>query len=361
MQLRQAVSRSIRILVVLAVIGEFGVRSCEWLFIEGDVGSLASHLVLQEDYFHFRPGTRVVQPERYGDIHYTFNRLGFRGPNPRSDGEVRRILFLGDSVTFGLGVDDDKTFPRRIEEALNQRRPGKPHHEAISLSVFSYAPYHELRALQDVGLGLDPDLIVPQLYMNDFYRGHGRFERSAPPPPISVRLQAGFRLLRDRSALYRRLRQLMKGGAYLVVHDLRRRFFVNSLNDAEAKAKLALFREISDDDDFESFAMIRKLRDLAVDRDLDILVVLTPNEVQLYRRDFDGINTRVRDFCERNRISFYDPLKTFRSSQNRNELFHDGLHLSELGNQAMAEFLVPAILDRLDRPASIPPLTNSQG
>src|SRR5262245_20596186 len=51
------------------------------------------------------------------DVRYTTNDRGLRGPWPQagnsSTGE-RRYVFVGDSFTFGLGVNDNDTFVRSI-------------------------------------------------------------------------------------------------------------------------------------------------------------------------------------------------------------------------------------------------------
>ena len=53
-----------------------------------------------------------------------------RGAEPRN-GSHPRILALGDSQTFGLGVADDETSPARLDEQL--ARDGRPH-AALSLA-----------------------------------------------------------------------------------------------------------------------------------------------------------------------------------------------------------------------------------
>jgi lysophospholipase L1-like esterase len=52
------------------------------------------------------------------DVHYTTNSQGLRGSWP-VDGEPResaRFAFVGDSFTFGLGVNDDETFVQRLSK-----------------------------------------------------------------------------------------------------------------------------------------------------------------------------------------------------------------------------------------------------
>src|SRR5687768_7053724 len=47
---------------------------------------------------------------------------GYRVPrrNPERASDCRRLLAIGDSFTFGVGVDAETAFPLRLEEALAQ-------------------------------------------------------------------------------------------------------------------------------------------------------------------------------------------------------------------------------------------------
>ena len=93
------------------------------------------------------------------------NSRGLRGPEiPRKKGDFR-ILALGDSTTFGLGVDDDQTWPAALERALREktRRP----FEVINAGVPGYTAFQGLCYLRDRGLSLDPDLVLATFGFND--------------------------------------------------------------------------------------------------------------------------------------------------------------------------------------------------
>jgi len=339
--------RIFEIALVLFIVGEVGVRVVEAFFMDGEVASLANHLVFEDGYFTLPPNTTIVQPERQGDRYYTTNRLGYRDQDRGPKGDKKRVLFLGDSITFGLGVQDDETIPRRVEALLNEGAQGDGRYETINLGLFSYSPAHQVPVLRDIGLPLEPDLIVVQIYMNDFYLGQEGSKTKEGPEPLSRRLRAAYRVLLDRSALYRRLRQARDGAIYALVHDLRREYFLDTINAAEAQNKLALL-ESHPDEDFEAFAGLIGVRDMAAEAGIPLFVVLTPQEAQLYRDDFDGINQRLRAFHERNGIDFYDALETLRASDERTKVIQDGSHFGPLGTRVMAEFLLPKISERLE-------------
>src|SRR4051794_39884304 len=70
-----------------------------------------------------RPGLRgVVGNWAEFTTHVRINQLGIRGPEigPRRPG-VRRVLVLGDSFTFGAGVEEAETFPAQLAAELTRR------------------------------------------------------------------------------------------------------------------------------------------------------------------------------------------------------------------------------------------------
>src|SRR5262249_46530387 len=96
------------------------------------------------------------------------NAKGWRGPEipyERTLGTVR-ILFLGDSVTFGDRLEnDDDTLPAQIGAALSIRL-GR-HVETINTGVSGYSPWQEAKVLKNEGLKYAPDLVVLTFVLND--------------------------------------------------------------------------------------------------------------------------------------------------------------------------------------------------
>lgn len=96
------------------------------------------------------------------------NALGFREPRlpgPKPAATVR-IVALGDSFTQGYGVEEDESFPSRLEEILQVHDPSH-HYEVINLGVPGTCPLDYLRHLVDVGLAYDPDVVLVGLMGND--------------------------------------------------------------------------------------------------------------------------------------------------------------------------------------------------
>jgi len=98
-------------------------------------------------------------------FHVTTDELGCRGAavaHPKPDG-VRRMMFLGDSVTFGWGVSDEETFVHLVEEHLSERGSW----ETINTGHMGYDTVQELGAFDEVAAHYEPDAVVLVYVDND--------------------------------------------------------------------------------------------------------------------------------------------------------------------------------------------------
>ena len=96
------------------------------------------------------------------------NAFGLRGPElqqKKAPGEFR-ILFLGDSVTFGYGLEYDEIYVTRIGDLLSHRIPGS-NVVCLNAGVGGYTTWQELDYLRTEGFALDPDLVIVGYCFND--------------------------------------------------------------------------------------------------------------------------------------------------------------------------------------------------
>jgi len=122
--------------------------------------------------YQYDPEVRYVPlPNQKGwidDGFATTNESGFRGPNPatpKPHGLVR-VVAVGDSVTFGFGVNDDDTFCVQAERLLRSRHSGA-NVEFVNLAVPGYDTRQEVTLLGRHVARLSPDVVLVGFYSND--------------------------------------------------------------------------------------------------------------------------------------------------------------------------------------------------
>jgi len=130
-------------------------------------------------FWTLRPGVREKRIEgTLGDYPVDFtvstNEAGYRSPPLRAEGTFR-VIALGNSCTFGVGVADDETWPRLLEKEM--RRFHGADAEVLNAGVPGYTAYQGLRWLAARGLALRPDLVLLCFGFNDAATWASRTDR----------------------------------------------------------------------------------------------------------------------------------------------------------------------------------------
>lgn len=112
------------------------------------------------------PGYRGAHMEHDAAVPTTTNQEGFRGPewDPARAGAALRVLALGDSCTFGRGVEDGDTWPAQLEARLRARGLDAA---AWNAGVMGYDTVAEARLLRRLGPRVRPQVVVVMWLPND--------------------------------------------------------------------------------------------------------------------------------------------------------------------------------------------------
>jgi lysophospholipase L1-like esterase len=97
---------------------------------------------------------------------YRINRDGIRDRDydvTKPKGTFR-IAAVGDSVTFGLGLKLEDTWPKQLERELQKTNPSV---EVINFGVMGYNTPQEAERIQDKVLKYSPDLMIIDYSLND--------------------------------------------------------------------------------------------------------------------------------------------------------------------------------------------------
>src|SRR5207344_2701442 len=91
--------------------------------------------------------------------------LGLRGPEvtAKRPGELR-ILALGDSFTYGYGVQDAETYPAVLEALLRERGHDV---SVLNAGVPGYSTDQSYAYFLGAGLDLEPDVVIVGIHCSD--------------------------------------------------------------------------------------------------------------------------------------------------------------------------------------------------
>ncbi len=136
------------------------------------------------------PGSVSFAETSEYNVTYRINGDGMRDDEVRPKEEYdMRILMLGDSFTFGQGVNKEETFSDVLEKKLNA---SGIHADVLNAGVVSYSPILEYVYLREKGLQYDPDIVIVNFDMSDVYddKEYGKLavldaegDVEAVPPP----------------------------------------------------------------------------------------------------------------------------------------------------------------------------------
>jgi lysophospholipase L1-like esterase len=112
-------------------------------------------------FWRYRP-SRVIDGKFIRPGRYTINTHGYRGTDYPIDkpAGVTRVVCLGESNTFGLGVSDEAVWPRHLERRLNALDPQKRRWEVLNLAVTNYSTVQGVRQARQELPRLKPDIVL---------------------------------------------------------------------------------------------------------------------------------------------------------------------------------------------------------
>ena len=161
--LRALVGLAVGLLLVEATLWFYPL---DWSFLRGGVPrmekELQVHQAVSDPRFlvRLRPGSQGRFIHDYGPFSVRVNALGFRGAERTvaRTPNTFRIICVGGSNVYGAGLNDNQTWPARLEQRLNAG--GGRRHEVWNLGVSGYNNL-QLSAMADEALArYAPDLLL---------------------------------------------------------------------------------------------------------------------------------------------------------------------------------------------------------
>ncbi len=128
-------------------------------------------------YFHptlghkYKPNLRDVLSVHsvFTPVYVSTNSVGWRD---REYGRSKppntfRVVVLGDSLSAGMEVPVESTYPKILEEMLNTSKPTNVEYEVMNLAVGGYNLASEIGLYRQQGALYQPDLVIWQIFLGN--------------------------------------------------------------------------------------------------------------------------------------------------------------------------------------------------
>lgn len=264
------------------------------------------------------------------------------GPKARDE---LRVLALGDSFTYGLGVEEPQTFVRLTEALLRERARASGLGATIRVinGGVGGGPFRQEKWLREVGLGLDPDLVVHAFFLgNDVYdalawqRTGGASEQPARGARGSLRKS----VLLDWT--WGRLAQLPVLDRFMFAVGLRYQDYGLHLRDVPRVERQGW--------DLVRGVLAQEIRQLR-ERDVPLLVMIIPTSAQVRHgdqrppeQDNELPNRILAEFLTEQGVEFLDLLPLILRQPDKDGFYYMlDLHWTDRGQRFAAEALAPTL------------------
>jgi len=291
--------------------------------------------------WRLRPGIRL-----WGGVKVSINGKGLCGPEiPYSrDASKPRILYLGDSVTFGFRLSKyDQAYPFRIQSQLEKELGREV--ETVNTAVDGYSQWQEHLVLEREGVRYEPDIVILGFILNDVTeRFHlVKFGGTTLGGQMSNSYYSLEDWLRHNSVVYVLIRRfkgkvhfgtdVQKGAA---AHEL------EEIKDLAMSPEAPVVRK----NWALTLADMDKIVDLCQKRRLPLGIVVFPFTFQFEDHERLSAPQKVlKSYCEARHIPCLDLLPLLAGhlqsqTDTIKDLFLDDDHLTARGSQMVAQFVV---------------------
>ncbi|MCH8902452.1 MAG: hypothetical protein IIA45_00835 [Bacteroidetes bacterium] len=296
---------------------------------------------ISDPHLPFKPEPNSVRVEKTDEFEMDVihNSLGFRDIEHTIEkpDSVYRILGLGDSYTYGVGVQVENTYLYKLEEMLQMKDSSSKEIEIIKAGIARYFPEPERLLLEHYGLQFNPDLVMVGFLPNDIVDTYFGLE--------SVTLSnEGYLLTREGAAL----------------GDLGTWLFFNSHFGRIVLSKYVALRirmkyTVRDKDLFikdgyhekdwkkieEEYSKMRKLTKTIGAK---MAVIYIPGKGP-YRDHHNYAVKRISDWCEANDALFINTLPAMKQYDGAEKLyFEKDVHYTEVGYELVAETIYNTLI-----------------
>ncbi len=223
-------------------------------------------------------------------VFYSVNNLGFRNIYPvleTKPAESDRIVFIGDSLTYGFGVLEEDTFIYRLEKNFRER--GKKV-EVINAASPGAGLDNYREIVKDKVLKLHPDIMVIGINLNDII--------DFPTSLIIEKISKKF------DWKMREYSKLLDFVCYAIEKNMSANENINSMLESYTPERLEYFKNF-----------IKEMKKLAKDNNSQLYIMVHPIFYDFDDYDFKTIHDDVDTTLRAENVQYHDFLDDFKDDE----------------------------------------------
>jgi hypothetical protein len=265
-----------------------------------------------------------------GCVTYHLNRWGYRTGDfaLEKPADAYRIIFLGDSFTFGEGTPEPLVFPAVVSAVLQGRHLGGRRIEIINLGIPGEDGESELETYREFGRTLAPDWVVLQWNTNDV--------------PLSDVQRDHLRLIG------RQYRELFQNNPYPWSRLFTMLYFTERSHRI-SRETMAITKQQAETGR-GSFDSIGELRWAARADGADFSVLAFPEIIRFDHYPYASIIELLKQYCQNHQVDLINLLPALAAHRDWELWVHEtDHHPNRIAHAIAARELIKMIEPRLDR------------
>ena len=273
------------------------------------------------------------------NVYVKINSAGLRDKEFPSykDPDIYRILALGDSFTFGIGVNSEETYPKILETLLNQTPISSKlrKYEVMNAGVDGYGTEQEYTYLMELVTRYHPDLVIIGLYSNDI----ADVMQGIPSSNIRTKIKTNLYFL-----------SYLRGMQILLEKRYNEKIFEKSMHIYEDDYSADFVKSINRTKEY-----LVKIRDLSRVNTAKTLILIIPSCLEIsrlewekkgllhfyddvfFKKNMSKFSDLFTEFGKTEKIDTLPLLPVFRNSTIGPLYFTKDMHLTKEGHRLAAE------------------------
>jgi len=273
------------------------------------------------------------------------NHDGFRDSehSPDKNTSVFRIMVIGDSFTFGMGVNLEDTYAKRLEQLVNQT--GKTA-EVINCGVIGYSMWQYLETLKRKVIPYKPDLVILGLFIDDIpasippYKHLKNWSGTNPyGQDASGVLSHSYvwNFFKNLNRIFETKYRYRRGYKYL--KGIEERKEATGPAHPETSWYKIMYGKLEEQTYRDFSNTLKEFVRTCEEANTQVLIALIPDAAQLHEPERQAVNGFVAKTCREIGVPFVDVTKRLEREENPRTLylFPIDAHTSPKGHRLIAE------------------------